>query len=215
MSVKVTSLKEKARASRNGNQSESTHTRLVDTVFSPDVDQLEGLTRTPLDKVSPLAFLRMYAREIIRLCKMSVESQKLYTENYKIWHSNNINIEGLGKRIMPIDKPIDIKRWKQDIRAGKEFDYKKYRTDNSEGKIYTAEELVGINKSLVDVKKDFRFKIPKEAEMASIIFQFHYDMRRRSTIPDVLLEAFGVMARAIEVGQGENDNMPTKVYKNQ
>lgn len=303
MGVKVTSLDDKVHASRNGNNKpESMRTRLVDIVLDPDLDKLEGLTRIPLDKVSQLSMLRMYAEEIIRLCKMAIESQKLYTLNYKVWHSNDTEIKGIGKRIMPVDRQIDEVQWKRDIKAGKIINYNNYRVYtwggnsynyeemklilerqkysveeikailksknyskdkidlqftektysheeikviwdkynidlivpiasvislldakkyNQEtidsmlcGKIYTDDELSGISKSLVDIKKDFRFKIPKVSEMSSIIWMFHYLMDRRSTTPDITLEAFGLMARAIVVGENDNEEQ-TKIYKKQ
>jgi hypothetical protein len=203
---------------KNDGQNSDKGQWLLEKVYTPDLDTLEGLSRTALDRVQCNSFIRVYASETVRLCKISRKSQELYTANYKKWHSNDKDMGSVGMRIMPVDKPINEKQWRIDIMARKIVDYAKYRNDNKgnrEGRIYSDEEIKGFADIVVDTSKNEKFQIPPLGTLPSIQYLYHHLMNRRSTIPDVLLETFGVTARVIETGNNENEDKQPRIMRSQ
>lgn len=73
-------------------------------VLKPSEEELAGMTRIPLDQVRPCSFAQVFAQELIEMCKLAKDSQKLYGANWKIWHSNELNIKGVGKRKPPLGR---------------------------------------------------------------------------------------------------------------
>lgn len=185
---------------------------LLQHIYNPNLNTLEGLSCLALDRVQPHSFIRVYALELLRLCKVSKKSQELYTKNYKYWHTNETNMGGIGKRIMPVDKPIDEKQWKVEVRAGKTIDYSKYRSDNNKaGKIFSGSELKSIEDNLINTSKDERFKIPDIGKLPSIQYLFHYLMNRRSTKPDVLFKTFDVAQGVIQAGNNDTEGQVPRI----
>lgn len=152
-------------------------------VLDPDPEKLPGFTRIPLDQVRPCSFAAVFAKELVELCQLSKRSQDMYAANWKLWHSEQTEIPGLGKRIPPLNG---------ENRNGNKF--------FPDGK---PQQPPG--------KRDARFKVPKIT--ASIILDWlnQYYMLRRSTTPDFTMCAFELAARDIESKPIEETNEWEKV----
>jgi len=191
--------------SKNGNKPADKAGQLLDYAFNPSFDQLTGLTRVALDKVLPNSAMRVFAEETIRLCRLAKDSQELYTNNWALWHSEKEFIPGVGKRLRHRD--FDEVKWRKELERGRNI-LNEPDVDSEKNPISFELPNSGVNQEIVDTKKDPRFKLPILSDMIGVRFLYQYHLNRRSTVPDMLLEFFGLMGRTIEVGKDEDEGNP-------
>lgn len=147
-------------------------------VLDPAPDKLPGMTRIPLDQVRPCSFAAIFANELLSLCKLSRKSQELYAANWKVWHSENTKIPGLGKRKPPLNG------------------------ENGESGKFFPDGITQHPPSM----NDPRLKIPKINESIILEWLNQYYMLRRSTTPDYTMGAFELAAREVEAKPIESES---------
>lgn len=179
----------------------------INSLLNPDPDKLSGLTRLPLDQVRPCSFARTFIDAALDQCRLAKESQKLYSENRKIWHSEKWEIPGIGKRY-PADETLNDDSFKSDKNHEKFMAWVKEQEEkaNDEDKCPRF-FAVGYQPEIIDINKDADFKMPKVKD--SLVYKYlqQFYMHRRSITP---LFADGVIDLAkidAESRQPETDNI--------
>jgi len=86
---------------KNGHDATNSQLEIARLVLDPTDDKLSGFTRIPLDQVRPCSFASAFADELLRLCELARDQQKLYSQNWLLWHSEITEIPGIGKRTPP------------------------------------------------------------------------------------------------------------------
>ncbi len=195
-----------------GNGTNSIAREAINSLLNPDPDKLSGLTRLPLDQVRPSAFARTFIDASLEQCRLSKESQKAYSENRKIWHSEIWEIENIGKRY-PADETLNDDSFKNDKNNEKFLAWVKEQEEKAKKEdtkpLFFAR---GYKPEIVDVKTDPDFKMPRIKDSLVYKYLHEYFQARRSITP---LFADGVIDLAkidAEVRQPENENTP---FRNQ
>ena len=62
---------------------------LAKIVVDTHIDKLAAWTSLPLDQVNPCSMAKVYAEETRALCRLAIESQRLYNANWLKWHPND------------------------------------------------------------------------------------------------------------------------------
>ena len=180
-------------------------------VLKPTAEELPGMTRLPLDQVRPCSFARVFAKEMIEMCKLARYSQELYSKNWEKWHNNDLVIDGVFRRIppnpdyKPTPKPSILDRL-QMIFLGRKPERLKVKEDDGNGKDGKARAFnFAKNDSVINVKTDPRFVIPKINNTIEYEFTLQYYQHRRSTTPDFSMAATELASRQIESKALEED----------
>ncbi len=188
----------------NPNGHDSVVREIAEFVLDPKPEKLAGMTKLPLDQIRPCSFARDFVDEMVEQCKLAKESQKLYSANWGLWHSEAWDIPNIGMRI-PADPELPDDYFKDDKDNKKFFEWvDKQKKGKAEGNARFFPE--GYKPEIVDVNKDRRFKIPAACDTLVFKYLNQYYLHRRSTAPVFSEGAFELATRQLEAKPPESSD---------
>lgn len=176
---------------------------IVEIITNPNSDSISGWTRLPQDLIRPMAYARTFVNSWIELCKTAKESQKKYSENYKKWHSEDTEISGVGKRILPDPyyQP-EIKQSSLSKFFGKKIEKPKPKEPGLTGSFNPQ----GFVLEAVNVNRDKRFTIPEAKQSPVFQYIFRICLNRRSTTDTFTMGLLDIAGRKIDARVPETDD---------
>jgi hypothetical protein len=194
--------------SKDGKDKKDATLELVRHIYDPEPEKLAGMTRLPLDQVRPCSFARVFVEDMIEQCKLAVESQKLYSDNWKLWHSEVREINGI-KRIPPDPDYKPIKKKKSYFNGQIVVDMSIFENVDAKRRFFSEDYKAEV----IDTENDPRFEIPEMKD--SIVFKWlnQYYLHRRSTTPDFSMGAIELASRQLESKPAEEDTGWDKIIK--